>query len=134
MTDTSMRSPAWPRWVGGFGAIWNSYGIYQYLMTVGLVGASGSHSTMANAMPTWVSAAFAVSVFAGTLGGLCLLMLSRWATGLLVVSLVADLLWDIRTFSGGDRNSAIGIVVTATIVAIFLAWTSYHAGKRGWLR
>jgi hypothetical protein len=61
-------------------------------------------------------------------------MLNRWATGLLVLSLLSDLLWDIRTFSGGDRVSSIGIVATATVVALFLAGVAYHAGKRGWLR
>jgi hypothetical protein len=109
------------------------YGVYQYLTTVGLVGASASHPPIAG-VPMWVSAAFAVSVFAGTLGSLCLLMLNRSATALLVLSLLSDVLWDIRTFSGGDRVSSIGIVATATIVAIFLAWISYFAGKRGWLR
>lgn len=135
MTDASMRAPAWPRWIGGLGAIWNLYGVYEYLMTVGVVGpGAGSQQAMAAAMPMWVTAAFAISLFAGSLGSLCLLMLNRWATGLLVLSLLTDLLWDVRMLSGGDRSSAIGIAASSTLVAILLAWTSYHAGRKGWLR
>jgi hypothetical protein len=136
MNETSLRTPSlgWPRWIGAFGLVWNAYGVYQYLVTVGLMGPAGSQPATADAMPLWVTAAFAISVFAGVLGSLCLLILNRWATALLVLSLAADLLWDIRVLGGGDRSSPIGIVASSTIVAIVLAWTSYHAGKKGWLR
>jgi len=137
MNETSLRTSAlaWPRWVGAFGLAWNLYGVYQYLMTVGVVGAAaGSHITPSDAMPPWVTAAFAIGVFAGTLGSLCLLLLNRWATLLLVVSLVADLLWDVRVLSGGDRGSDAAIVIASTLVAVVLAWASYHTGKKGLLR
>jgi len=137
MNQTSLRTAAigWPRWFGAFGLAWNLYGVYQYLTTVGLVGPTdGAQPTAADAMPLWVTAAFAIGVFAGTLGSLCLLLLNRWATLLLVLSLIADLLWDVRMLSGGDRGSAAAIVIASTVVAIILAWTSYHAGKKGWLR
>jgi len=137
MNQTSLRTAAagWPRWVGAFGLAWNLYGVYQYLTTVGLVGpTAGGQPTTADAMPLWVTAAFAIGVFAGTLGSLCLLLLNRSATLLLVVSLIADLLWDVRMLSGGDRGSAAAVVIASTVVAIVLAWTSYHAGRKGWLR
>ena len=137
MNQTSLRTAAagWPRRVGAIGLAWKLYGVYQYLTTVGFVGpTANAHPTTADTMPLWVTAAFAIGVFAGTLGSLCLLLLNRWATVLLVVSLIADLLWDVRMLSGGDRGSAAAIVIASTVVAIVLAWTSYHAGKKGWLR
>jgi hypothetical protein len=85
-------------------------------------------------MPLWVTAAFAIAVFAGTVGSLCLLVVNRWATLLLILSLIADLLWDVRMLSGGDRGSAAVLVVASTVIALVLAWTAYSAGKKGWPR
>jgi hypothetical protein len=136
MNDTSVRAPTfgWPRWIGAFGLVWNLYGVYQYLMTVGLLGPAKGVPAAADAMPLWVTAAFAIGVFAGTVGSLCLLALNRSATLLLVLSLIADLLWDVRMLSGGDRASAAVLVVASTAIAVVLAWTAYSAGKKGWLR
>jgi hypothetical protein len=136
MVEIPVRAsaPAWPRWVGAFGLIWNLYGVYQYLGTVGALGAAASQSQMASAMPGWVSAAFGISVVAGALGGLCLVLLNRWATWLLLLSLLTDLLWGARILSGNDANSAMGLVVAATLIDVLLAWAAYAAGKKGWLR
>lgn len=137
MTDMSISTPVpvWPRLVGAFGLIWNLYGVYQYLMTVGILGrGGGSRPTMADAMPMWVTAAFAIAVFGGAIGSLCLLLLNRWATGLLLLSLLADLLWGVRTVSGGDHGSALILVACVIVIGIVLAWTAHASGKKGWLR
>lgn len=134
MTDISApaSAPVWPRLVGALGLLWNLYGVYEYLVTVGIVGtAAGVQPTTADTIPAWVTAAFAVAVFAGALGSLFLLLLNRWAVGLLVISLFADLLWDLRMVRGGDHGSAIGLVASVTLIGILLAWTSYWASKKG---
>lgn len=135
MNDITMSSPApaWPRLLGGLGLVWNSYGVYQYLVTVGVLGSRGAQPA-ATAMPMWVTGAFAVAVFGGALGSLCLVLLNRWAAGLLFLSLLGDLLWDVRMVSGADRGSALILVVCVTAIGLVLAWAAYSAGKKGWLR
>jgi hypothetical protein len=131
--STRPSTPNWPRIVGALGLIWNLYGVYQYFVDVGILAARAGPS-MASAMPPWVTAAFATAVFAGVLGSLCLLVLNRWATALLVVSLLADLAWDVRMASGGDHGSAMGLVAAVTLIGVVLVSTAHWAGKNGLLR
>jgi uncharacterized membrane protein (DUF2068 family) len=126
-------APAWLRIVAALALFWNLFGVWAYLATVGVIPAA-SMDDMAP-MPGWVTGAFAISVFAGALGCLGLLLLKRWAAWLLIVSLLAVLAQDVWAFflrQGDDGNAALPIAVTA--IAVLLAWLASHAVKRGWLR
>jgi hypothetical protein len=129
-------APAWLRIVAALGLLWNLYGIYMYLMTVGVV--AGADAAAAGAMPAWVTGAFAIAVFGGALGCIGLLMLKRWSKLLLLLSLLAVLAMDLWMFvlSGmGGTIPAAEMAVTACVVlvAILLAWLAYSADKKGWL-
>ncbi len=127
------KAPAWLRIVAALGLAWNLYGVYVYLMTVGVLG-GGDASMSSAAMPKWVVGAFAIAVFGGALGCLLLLMLKRMATMLLVLSLLGIIVEDVWAFGmrvGGDDNMILSLAVN--LVAILLAWLSYSAGKKGWL-
>src|SRR6185295_10814625 len=65
-TVIGARAPAWLRIVAALALLWNCFGIYNYLMTVGVVG--GADLAAASAMPAWVTGAFAIAVFGGALG------------------------------------------------------------------
>ena len=128
--------PAWLRIVAGLGLLWNLYGVYQYLMTVGVVG--GADAAAVAAMPTWVTAAFAVAVFGGALGCLGLLMLQRWSKLLLVLSLLAVIAMDVWMFAlsglaGAMPPAELGVTIAVLVVAIVLAWLAYSADRKGWL-
>src|SRR5690349_18559058 len=89
------RAPAWFRVVAALGLLWNLFGVYAYLETVGAVPRSDQAMSSAN-MPAWVTGAFAISVFAGVFGALGLLLLRRWAKLLLALSflcLAAQNVW-----------------------------------------
>ena len=63
----------------------------------------------AAAMPAWVTGAFAIAVFGGALGCLALLMLKRWSTWLLLISLLAVLAQDLWAYvlrTGAARRKA----------------------------
>jgi hypothetical protein len=127
------KAPAWLRIVAALGLLWNLYGVYAYLQTVGVLG-GGDASMSSAAMPPWVTGAFAVAVFAGALGCLVLLMLKRMATMLLVLSLLGIIAEDVWAFGirvGGEDNMILSLAVN--LVAILLAWLSWTAGKKGWL-
>ena len=55
-------------------------------------------------MPAWVTGAFAIAVFGGALGCVGLLMLKRWSTWLLLISLLAVLAQDLWAFRAEGRR------------------------------
>ena len=137
MSDVvTARAPAWLRLVGGLGLLWNLFGAYQYLMTVGAV--PGRVEAAAGAMPAWVTGAFAIAVFAGALGCLGLMMLKRWSKLLLLVSLLAVVAMDVWIFllsglSASMRRPEMGITLAVPVVAIILVWLAHSADRNGWL-
>ena len=130
------RAPGWLRIVAALGLVWNLFGVYQYLMTVGVV--AGADAASVAAMPPWVTGAFAVAVFGGTLGCLGLLMLKSWSKLLLLVSLLGVLAMDVWMFvlsglGGTMLNAEMAVTACVVVIAVLLVWLSYSADKKGWL-
>ena len=130
------QAPAWLRIVAALGLMWNLFGVYQYLMTVGVV--AGADAAAGSAMPSWVTGAFAIAVFGGALGCIGLLMLKRWSKLLLLISLLGVLAMDLWMFvlSGLDATmppAEMGVTAAVVVVALLLAWLAYSADKKGWL-
>jgi len=95
--------------------------------------------TVYEAEPLWVTAAYAVAVWAGLLGAVLLVIRRKLAQPLLLVSLAAVLGWLAglvlvpalrETISANDL--AVAIVVAAITWTIF--WFARHSSQRGWLR
>ena len=91
------------------------------------------------ALPTWVNAAFAISVWVGAAGAVLLVLRKKLAEPLLLVSLVAVLVWlagMMLTTQVRENMSAndllVAIVVTALTWTIF--WFARHSRQREWLR
>jgi hypothetical protein len=130
------RAPAWLRIVAVLGLLWNLYGVYAYLQTVGML--AGGEAAMSAAMPSWVTGAFALAVFAGAVGCLGLLMLKRWCKLILLLSLLAVLAMDVwkflmRSDAAAMAGSEMGLTAAVTLVALLLAWLAYSADSKGWL-
>ena len=130
------RAPGWVRIVAALGLVWNLFGVYQYLMTVGVV--AGADAASVAAMPAWVTGAFAVAVFGGTLGCLGLLMLKGWSKLLLLVSLLGVLAMDVWMFAlsglgGTMANAEMAVTACVLVIAVLLVWLSYSADRKGWL-
>ena len=136
------RRPGWYIAVAVLGLLWQLFGVAMYLMHVGVLGQQGemteAERTLMESSPTWVTALFAIAVFAGALGALGLVLGRRWARPLLVLSLVAVVLqfggWLLMT----EAISVVGpsvFVMPAIIVvaAILLVWIATIGVRRGWL-
>jgi hypothetical protein len=135
-TVIGVRAPAWLRVVAALALLWNLFGVYNYLMTVGVVG--GADVAAAGAMPAWVTGAFAIAVFGGALGSLGLLLLKRWSKLLLLVSLLGVLAMDLWMFvlsglGGTMAGAEMGVNIAIVVVAILLVWLAYSSDKKGWL-
>jgi hypothetical protein len=92
-----------------------------------------------DAEPMWVTAAFAIAVWAGLAGTVLLVMRKKLAEPLLLVSLAAVLVWlaGLLLVTGLRETMAandlvVAIVVTGLTWTIF--WFARHSRKRGWLR
>ena len=137
------KIPAWVRVVAVAGLLWELFGVAMYLMHVGILPndtsqmSEAERSLMASS-PTFVTALFAIGVFAGAIGALGLVMRRRWARPVLIVSLVAVVLqfgsWLLLT----DAIAVVGPTVFVmpliiVLVALALVWLAGMAGQRGWL-
>ena len=137
------KIPTWFRVVAVAGLLWELFGVAMYLMHVGILPNDTSRmceaeqSLMASS-PTFVTALFAIGVFAGAIGALGLVMRRRWARPVLIVSLVAVVLqfgsWLLLT----DAIAVVGPTVFVmpliiVLVALALVWLAGMAGQRGWL-
>ena len=138
MTTTSTnKTPIWFWILSIIALVWNGMGVNAYLQQAFK---TESYQTMyseeqleiAANMPAWVTAAFAIAVFAGTLGAIGLLLRKSWAVKSLLLSLSAVIIQMGYTLINGYESS---IVMTILIIvfALFLVWFSRMAASKGWL-
>ena len=102
------------------------------------MGMNDAQIAVYNAMPPWMTAAWAIGVFGGLLGSLLLLGRRRWAVWLLAVSLIGAIgsqlptLFDTQAQAafGSSIYLSVGVMAVAALVAAY-AWAM---SKRGVLR
>ncbi|MDP3944442.1 MAG: hypothetical protein Q8Q51_00965 [Lutibacter sp.] len=122
--------------------LWNIMGVAAYLgqayMTDEVLKAlsEGEQAYYEN-VPAWVTAAFAIAVFAGAFGCVGLLMRKKWATILFVISIIAVISQStynliIQKFMEVPLQHMIWSIVVI-VIAIFLVWFSSNATKKGWI-
>lgn len=133
--------PAWFRIVALLAVLWNAFGVFQYLMSVGLFGDPTANLDEAQravvaTIPALVTGAFAIGTFAGLIGSVGLLMRKAWALPVLVISLLALAVlegWIVFVSNALEAFGGIALPVTIVVVAVLLVWVAWHARKRGWL-
>lgn len=91
------------------------------------------------ALPAWLNIVYAVAVGAGLLGSIALLLRSRLARPLYIVSLIAVVIQFGYIFLATDLIAHKGVVVATgfpifiAVVAVFQIWFAGYAQRRGWL-
>lgn len=137
------RIPGWFRLLSLLGLLWNAFGVYMYLRSVGtfgdpLAGLDAPHQALAQSVPGWVTAAFAIAVFAGLLGSLFMVAGKRLAGSLLTLSLLAVIVqsaWIILFSAARAVEGALAVAMPGFIIliAILLVWAAARGIARGWL-
>ena len=122
---------------------WNLIGVATYLMSVtmspeALAAMPEAERALQTNVPVWVTSAYAIAVFGGTLACLALLMRKAWAVPVFIVSLVAILLQMGYGLFGTAmlevQGGAAAILPALLIaIAIYLVSFSRSAKARGWL-
>jgi hypothetical protein len=137
----------WHLWaVGILGVLWNGFGAYDYFMTktsgeayMSSLGMTEAQIAYTNAMPAWMTAIWAIGVWGALAGSLLLLMRSKWAVLVFVLSLAAyvmSLLYNYALSDGAEIMGGDLWIMQAIILAgcVFFAWYAWFARQRGWLR
>jgi hypothetical protein len=149
VTDTApAKSGApWHLWVVGVvSLLWNAFGCYDYYMTntggdeyLRSYGMTEQQIAFYHAMPAWMTGAWAIGVWGALLGSILLLLRSKWAFHVFVISFAAFLVSVIYTYgftNVAEVNGATGMIMNVVIAAscIFFIWYAWFATTRGILR
>jgi ABC-type spermidine/putrescine transport system permease subunit II len=137
------KLPVWFRIVATIAIVWNALGIFAFVTDVTLSDAALAAMPEAQRdlyvqTPVWVTAAYAVAVFAGLAGSIALALRKSLATTAFGVSLAALIVQMGYQFAIAKAAAVLGttsLIMPAVITAIAVAllWFSMHANRLGWL-
>lgn len=140
---TNSNKPTAVFWIIGIVAlIWNILGVGAYLAQAYMTDEikatlPQADQDMYNNMPAWVTAAFAIAVFAGLLGCIALLMRKSWAVPLFGLSLLGVLGQQVYNFFMQDyieiSGSRMIMPIVVVIVAFLLLYYSRGLKSKGML-
>lgn len=144
MTDLAMDAPQTATrgfWIGAIlSTVWMAIGCFMYLYEVTLDPAAVEPDMrpMMEAIPTWMWAAFALSVWVGLLGTIMLLLRWRLAVPLIGFSVLAELVQNSAYLIDPELSAAtppgslwLPAVITAVTICVY--WFASSARKRGLL-
>ena len=136
--STSQSKPSIWFWIiSVLALIWNGMGVNAYLQQAyntedfRMMNTPEQLEIISN-LPAWITAAFAMAVFAGLLGCIALLLRKKWAINLLLLSLIAVIVQMGYFFVKGYSDN-IGMTIAIIVIAIFLVWFSKRVNSKGWL-
>jgi len=129
MTAPAAKTP-WHLWaVGVFALLFNAIGVFDFVMSmaqgaeyqasVGMTPAQIAHYQQ---MPAWMTAVWAVGVFGAFVASILLLLRSRHAFVVFVLSLAAFGVSLIHTYVLSDGGAAMGLEmgITSAVIALLL--------------
>ena len=141
--NPSVKPPLWFWAVSAAMLLWNGLGAMAYVadatMTADALNAlPEAERALRVSRPAWATAAFAVAVFGGVVGCLLLLVRSRWAFPVLVLSLLGVAAQMTQAFLIANSYEVYGPpgLIMPTLVltfSLFLVWFARRARARGWL-
>jgi len=123
--------------------VWNLMGVFNFLGQAlmsdeVLASLPKDQQLIYQDFPVWVTAAFAIAVFSGTLGAVFLLLKKKIASTFFILSFIGivtqmsyGLLLDEKT----DNYGPLGLLMPLMIIAVgvYLIWYSKKANKNRWL-
>ena len=144
MTMNYLRKPSNLFWViSSIALVWNLMGVLNYLdqafMTDKILETlPKEQQILYQDVPAWVTAAFAIAVFSGTLGSLLLLLKKKIATTFFIISflgIVGQMSYGLLIDQNSDSFGPMGIAMPIIIIAFggYLIWYSRKANEHRWL-
>ena len=123
--------------------VWNLMGVFNYLGQVlmtddVLKSLPKDQQLMYQDVPSWVTAAFAVAVFFGTLGAIFLLLKKKVSSTFFILSfvgIIVQMTYGLLISENTDSYGPLGLVMPLMIIAIggYLIWYSKKAAENRWI-
>ncbi|OFX06181.1 MAG: hypothetical protein A3E78_14845 [Alphaproteobacteria bacterium RIFCSPHIGHO2_12_FULL_63_12] len=144
MSGAAVKTP-WHLWaVGVLGALWNSFGCFDYFMTMTKgdewmtsAGMTPEQIAFMHEAPAWMNAVWAIGVWGALLGSILLLLRNKLAVPVFGASLVAYVISVIHTnfLRPMPGASSSMMIMQAVIFAgcVFFLWYAMRARKSGLL-
>lgn len=138
MTNETSNKPALYFWIAGIIAfIWYAFGIYAYVMQAffsqdQLRDLANESEIIYDNLPLWYLSAFAIAVFTGFIGSICLLARKRAAYILFIISFLAVGIQQFYILTEINPRD-IFLSLSSLVIAVFLIWFSKRAITRKWL-
>ena len=138
------RKPANLFWlISTLALIWNLIGVFNYLtqafMTDEILASLPlDQQLMYQEVPAWVTAAFAVAVFSGTIGAVLMLLKKKIATTFFILSfigIISQMSYGLLINENTDSYGPMGLLMPLMIISIggYLIWYSKKAAEYTWL-
>lgn len=133
--------PKWYMPVATTALLWNLMGCMAYLSDVmmspeAVAKLSAAEQAMYAARPVWSVSATAIAVWLGAAGSFGLIIRKRWATPLLIASLLGVIGQDVSLFllSGAPQVGPVALVLQGLVlvIAIALVLLARSASAKGW--
>ena len=139
-----LRKPSNLFWVISVMAlVWNLMGVFNYLTQAFmtnevLASLPKNQQLLYEKVPAWVTAAFAVAVFFGTLGAIFLLLKKKVSSTFFILSFLGifvQMTYGLLITKNTDSYGPLGLVMPLMIIAIgaYLIWYSKKASENRWL-
>ncbi|WP_347925979.1 hypothetical protein [Pontimicrobium sp. SW4] len=130
--------------IGVIALLWNGMGVNAYLQQAFKTEAStaelnAEQIALMNDLPAWMTALFAIAVFAGVLGCIALLMRKKIAATLFVVSFITATVQQLYWLFGTNAPEVFADMqpylwpILIIVVAAFLVWYSRDQKSKGTL-
>ncbi|MGB1170109.1 MAG: hypothetical protein ACPG4G_08535 [Flavobacteriaceae bacterium] len=123
--------------------IWNLIGVFNYLtqafMTDEILASlPQDQQLMYQEVPAWVTAAFALAVFSGTIGAVLMLLKKKIATTFFILSfigIISQMSYGLLLDENTDSYGPMGLLMPFMIISIggYLIWYSKKAAEYTWL-
>lgn len=137
-------TPKWFKPICISALLWNLLGCAAYLADVmqtpdDIAQMSAAQQALYASRPAWLVAATAIAVWGGFGGSFRLLLRKRWATHLLVASLVGVVVQDVGLFlltDAGQQAGPAALVLQSLVllIAVGLVFLGRKATAEGWIR
>ena len=140
-----MKPPKWYYVVATLLTLWALMGCYAYLAQVTMnaddfARMPPAQQDMMRGLPAWITAVYAIAVWSGLAGAICLFLRLKFAPTAYVVSLVAVIVqfgWILTALpiikTMGFAEAA-GFPIFIALVGAASVWFARMAAARGWLR
>lgn len=141
MSKSNLVKPHWAFWISSIIALlWNGAGSANYIAqtsTTNVANMPEAYQVFINSRPAWATAAFAITVFAGTIGSILLLLKRYSAMYLFVLSAIALAIVLIHAAIFVSENSGYGSIIlgvgSSILVAILLLWFTKFCKQKNWI-